>query len=129
MILKGRCSEFGGSKDETMSNDDGLAFYEHAEADRYPDLFFPRGEFRWTWERLRTDRFFIALNIPLGANRAWAQESVWKITNPENKRSVFAKLVDRGPGAKNRVVDCSNGLLNEIQAKTDDILLIEEVMI
>lgn len=128
MILQGKCSEFGGPNDTGMANDTGLAFYEPHEADMRPDLFTSGGANTPTWKRLRTESKYIALNIPMGATRRWAQRSKWLVTNLKTNKKVSCYLVDRGPGAPGRVVDCSPGVLKAIDAKTDDILEVEELI-
>lgn len=128
MRLIGKCSQFGGADDKGMVNDTGLAFYEPHEADLRPDLFNPGDKTVPTWKRLKTEVHYIALNIPLGADREWAQQSKWVIRNPRNYWSTVAHLVDRGPGAKGRVVDCSPGLMKALNLNTDDVVEIQEIL-
>lgn len=126
MKLVGKCSSFGGPNDIGMSNDTGLAFYEPWEANLRNDLFFPAGEDVPTWKRLRVDTYYCAINIPAGADRKWAKSSLWEIS--ANGKHVIAWLVDRGPGAADRVVDCSPAVLNRLGVKTDDVVTVEEII-
>lgn len=137
MRLIGKCSEFGGPDDQGMNGgkddldgkeDTGLAFYEPHEADTRPDLFNAADRSVKTWRRLKIDSFYIALNLPLGVDRAWVQGSLWDVMNASNGKVVRAWIVDRGPSARGRVVDCSRGVLRAIGAKTDDVLIVEEVI-
>lgn len=128
MLIRGRASEFGGIDDKGMAGDTGLAFYEPREADTRPDLFNRADSTVPTWKRLKTDSFYIALNIPIGADRKWAQESKWMIINPKNDLNAIASLVDRGPGAPNRVVDLSPGLMQALELETDDFVIVQEIL-
>lgn len=130
MIIAGKCSEFGGKDDAGMSKDTGLSFYEPEEADAYPDLFEPKSDYgdEPTWKRLRIDKFYIALNIPIGADRKWAQRSKWLVKNVSTDKTVIARLVDRGPSAEHRVADLSPGIMACLGLKTDDTVIVEEIL-
>jgi len=126
--LEGRCSEFGGIHDEGMKNDTGLAFYEPHEANLRPDIFLPApadNPSQETWKRLRPDFPYIALNLPHYYERSDAQKTPFKITNPKTKQWVIAFVVDRGPGAKGRVVDLSPCIMARLRIETDDIVQVD----
>lgn len=134
MILSGPCSEFGGPNDKEMAKDTGLSFYEAWEANKRHDLFSSAADTVPTWKRLRTACYYIALNIPRGADREWAQNSRWRIRNPTNGEWVVAWLVDRGPSARSkktgepRVVDLSPGIMKALKLQTDQTVIVEEII-
>ncbi len=127
MRLEGRVSCFGGPDDEYMKFDEGLALYEHAEANKRLDLFYLRGtDLRMaTNTRLNPDAYYIAVRYPGGIDRAILQASIWWVKNPETDKVVRASLVDWGPALwTNRVADLSPGIVKELGIKTDDIAII-----
>ena len=52
------------------------------------------------------------------AHRTLPMPSLVKITNLENGRSIVARVNDRGPFAKNRIVDVSQNIAEELDFKT-----------
>lgn len=137
MIIRGKCSEFGGKDDIGMAGgegdldgleDTGLSFYEPHEADKRSDLFGAAPSNVRTWKRLRVEQPYIALNIPIGADRHWAQNSRWIVINPKTGANITAWLVDRGPSAEHRVVDLSPGIMTALRLETDDVVVVEEVL-
>lgn len=112
-----------------MKHDEGLAFYEHFEADKRTDLFLPRStdKSQGTAHRLRNwDSYFLAIWIEKGWERYVYQRSQWRVTNPKTGLSVTCHLVDRGPSAHNRLVDLSDAAARVIEAKTDDEVTVDE---
>ena len=64
--LTGKISIFGGPDDKGMSHSEGLALYEHAEADLRPDLFGPRIAGRGVASRLHSQTMmYFAVRFPL----------------------------------------------------------------
>jgi len=139
----GKCSEFGGSNDQVMRDDTGLALYESWEADRRPDIFFPEdptwlenhpdwvkknpGQRQPTWARLRPDFYYIALRYDNRFPRKILQNVPFKVRNPKTNEWAIAFLVDRGPGVSSRLVDCSPGLLKRLGVATEDELDVMQI--
>jgi hypothetical protein len=122
-VITGKVSFFGGRGDPGMRITEGLAFFEHSEADRRPDLFLPRGQdpTEGTSQRLRLDAYYLALQIPNDADRAAFQGTPYIVTNPKTGQSVLCSLVDRGPNQNTgRVADISPTALRVLRLQTDD---------
>lgn len=122
----GKISEFGGPNDSGMAYDEGLAFYEHSEADLHPDLFLPRSKdlAQGVSKRLRTDAYYIAINVE-PAPRHIIQNSLWGVQF--NSLTVIGRLVDRGPSAYGRLIDASPAILKFLGCKTDDLVEVSEI--
>ena len=137
--FEGKCSKFGGREDCILPDDlpevrilkgmlitEGLAYFEHDEADLRPDLFLPRTQepSEGTASRLRTESFYIALPITKGsAPRFQLAGSTWIVMNPKTKQSVMCSLVDWGPNPNTgRVCDMSPTVLRALRLSTDDIV-------
>lgn len=121
--VSGKCSQFGpsldGKPDSGMTDTEGLAVYEHGEADLRPDLFLPAIPGKGVCRRLRKDAYFIAIRFPKGINRRELQCSVWRVSG--NGKSVLASLVDWGPAEwTGRAIDLSSAIVKELGVKTDD---------
>lgn len=130
MKWTGKCSTFGGVKDAGMVNDEGLALYEHSEADLRPDLFLTRSHnLQMVQFRLMIDRPYIALcfdKVLAKNNRKLVQSMRFKVTNPGNGKSEVAELVDYGPGWQTgRIADLSPGLAARIGLDTDNLVEVE----
>lgn len=129
MTLNGKISAFGGPDDPFMEETEGLSFYEHHEADKLPEFFWPRlpdKPEQGTSKRLKNEMaFYIALNVPLSLDRKIAQKSLWEITS-SNGSTVVANLVDRGPSAGGRLVDASDAVLRILGVGTNDEVTVKE---
>lgn len=115
-----------------MRPSEGLALYEHHEADQHPELFFPRdlrSPSLGTSKRLRPMAFYIAIRFnAIERTRAQWQAATWLVRNHANGRFGIAKLVDWGPAEHlGRVVDLSPGLAQKLEVTTDQIVEVEEV--
>lgn len=120
--MKGKISTFGGSDDTGMTKTEGLALYEHNEADKRPDLFLPRSEdlTLGTSQRLRPDALFFAYRF-VKANRKSLQLTPWLFTNPLNGLSIPLWLCDWGPHERTgRIFDISPRAAMLLRLKTDD---------
>lgn len=125
--IEGLISEFGGSSDKIMVNDDGIAFYQPKEADLRPDLFCvddPHNPGIPVWKRLRTSSMYCAMRFAK-LDRILIRETPIKIINPRTKQYVFAWPVDRGPGILTRLIDVSPGVMAALSLNTDDIVRVE----
>ncbi len=124
MEFHGKCSWFGGTGDIGMHLEEGLAYYEHSEADRRPDLFLPRSDDSsfGTSQRLRPEALFLALRVPQGAEfRKDFQGSCWLVTNEISGKSVLCSLVDWGPNERTgRCADLSRTAFILLRLATDD---------
>jgi len=123
-IIRGRVSQFGpsldGKPDSGMTDGEGLALYEHHEADLRPDLFKLGGRDKGVCRRMRPDAKFFACRFPKGINRRELQSSVWRIE--ANGKSVLASLVDWGPAEwTGRDLDLSSAIMADLGLKTDDM--------
>lgn len=129
MKLEGTVSTFGGRDDPGMKYDEGVAFYEHFEADKRTDLFLPRSsdKAQGTSKRLRnTEAYYCALNVETGWERYVYQRSRWKITNLDNGLAAVVWLVDSGPSAAHRLIDLSNAVAYFLRLNTDHVVTVEE---
>lgn len=128
--LEGKVSFFGGPSDSGMQSGEGLAFYEHHEANLRPDLFIGRSTdpLEGVSKRLRNNSArYIALRI--SGEREDLKKSVWKVSNPKTGKFVIASLVDWGPHEKTgRVCDFSDAIGYDLHLFTDDIALIERII-
>lgn len=129
--MTGKCSTFGGLNDSGMMESEGLALYEHAEADTRPDLFRERSanEAEGTSKRLKEDSFYIALRFNKALHSRKIYQSLkYKVSNPANGKSTIAFLVDWGPNANTgRLVDLSPGLARFLEVQTDQEVEVEEL--
>lgn len=123
-VIRGKVSCFGpsldGKPDSGMTDKEGLAVYEHHEADLRPDLFLLGGRDKGVCRRLRPDAKFFACRFPKGLNRRELQCSVWRIE--ANGKSVLASLVDWGPAEwTGRALDLSSAIIADLCLKTDQV--------
>lgn len=131
--LTGKISTFGGPDDKGMSKGEGLAMYEHVEADMRPDLFTPRILMdRGVAARLRNnDAMYFAIRFPSidhgarlegwhdGFHRTLLQRRWFLIRGP--KTGIHAALVDYGPHTSTgRMFDLSDALARALGVQTDD---------
>lgn len=126
-MLKGKCSIFGGPDDKGMTPQEGLAVYEHHEADLRLDLFYQRSEHQTlgTSKRLKPDAYYFAYRFPLNPRpeRSILQASQWLFHNPTSGKFCVAWLTDYGPHPDTgRCFDLSHGLANALQVETDSII-------
>lgn len=124
MVLKGKCSEFGGPSDEGMSITEGLSIYEHHEADNRLDLFYHRGNNPniGTSKRLRPESLYFAYRFPLDPrpDRKTLQNTQFIFRNPANGHCCVAWLCDWGPAEwTKRVFDVSPGVAVSLGIQTD----------
>lgn len=126
MTLRGRISIFGGPYDKGMAPTEGLALWEHHEANRRPDLFMPRPQEPdlGTSQRLRwLTACYFAYRFDKSTPRALLQRQPWMFTNPLNGLRAYGSLVDFGPGEwTGRTFDISPKLAVLLRVKTDSIL-------
>lgn len=125
ITFEGRCSTFGGRGDAGMRVGEGLAYFEHDEADLRPDLFLPRGDpIEGASQRLRPEAFYLALPVAKGsAPRFLLAGSPWHVMNPKTGQSVLCSLVDWGPNPNTgRVCDLSPGAARALRLVTDDLV-------
>ncbi len=124
--MNGKISTFGGFEDAGMSENEGLAVFEHREADLRPDLFLKKIQSQYgACKRLKSNALYFAYRFPLEPKppRDILQKTVWKFTNPKNGLSVMAQLVDWGPHERTgRTFDVSPYMAFLLDVKTDDIL-------
>lgn len=120
----GRISTFGGVGDTGMSITEGLALYEHHEADGRPDIFLPRPrEAFGTSQRLRPGSLYLAVRFDKSVGRARLQWTPWALRNPRNGLAVVASLVDWGPHERTgREFDISPAAAAMLAVQTDDTI-------
>lgn len=120
--MRGKLSVFGGLDDKGMADDEGLALYEQAEADKRPDLFGPMIQGLGTARRLKEDAYYFAMRFDGKARRrAEWQLAPWVLYNPKNGKLVIASLVDWGPNERTgRVFDVSPAVALALGVKTDE---------
>lgn len=131
MKISGKISFFGGPLDSGMKPTEGLAYYEHKEADLRPDLFSPRSSdpLEGSSKRLRnTHAFYVAIRFT--GSRAEARNSLCIVTNPKTGQFIIASLVDWGPAeSTGRAVDASDAVGRALRLQTDDEVEIEIIHI
>lgn len=131
MKISGKISFFGGPLDSGMKPTEGLAYYEHHEADLRPDLFSPRSSdpLEGTSKRLRnTHACYLALRMV--GDREKLKNSLWKVTNPKTGQFLVASLTDWGPHeSTGRVVDASDAIGRLLRIETDDEVMVELIHI
>jgi hypothetical protein len=122
----GKISTFGGPDDEGMAHGEGLALYEHEEANLRKDLFLERSQ-DWsegTSKRLKPGALYFAFRFPEPQShddRLLLQRTAWIIKNPANGFCSMASLVDWGTNIRTgRSLDLSPALANLLRLKTDD---------
>lgn len=122
----GKMSVFGGIDDKGMTDTEGLALYEHQEADIRPDLFNPRIGGFGTARRLKDGAYYLACRYDLkasGVRRAVRQLTPYVLHNPKNGKVVVASLVDWGPNERTgREFDVSPGVAAALGVDTDDVI-------
>jgi len=124
--MKGKISIFGGKDDPGMKHEEGLALFEHDEADRWPDLFNVRSVdlSEGTSKRLRDDAMYFAYRFDKSnATRRTLQHIPWIFRNLSTGKMVMARLVDWGPHERTgRTFDVSPRVAQLLKVKTDDEL-------
>lgn len=121
--MLGRLSTFGGIADDGMKHEEGLALYEHHEADLRPDLFHIRSldHTLGTSKRLKDNALYFAYRYDQKQPRAWLQRLQFIFTNPRNGLSVVLHLVDWGPHiSTEREYDISPYAATLLRVQTDD---------
>lgn len=129
MILKGRCSYFGGPNDQGVASDEGLAFIY--AVDTAPWLFLPEQPPGTSGLARRLDP-----NVPYIATR-WDYDIYSKemlasmdhlalVTAPSTGRQMLCWPSDWGPHhSTNRCCDLSPGLMSYLQVITDQEVIVE----
>jgi hypothetical protein len=116
-------SIFGGKWDDFMKPEEGLALYEHWEADLRPDLFTVRSLDRTigTSKRLKDSALYFAYRYDKTFEREKLQRRCFLFVNPNTNRSVVCNLVDWGPADETlRQFDLSPYAATLLGLKTDD---------
>lgn len=124
-IMQGRISVFGGPHDSGMHHGEGLALFEHHEADLRPDLFMPRASDKTegTSKRLKCNALYFAYRFPKAFNRKGLQSSIFWFINPKNGLTLPLSLVDYGPHEDTRrTFDISPYAAELLKVQTDDEL-------
>jgi len=122
LIIKGKCSYFGGPNDTGVSPSEGLALIQ--ELDQAPQLFLPEQPSGTTGlaRRLNPEKFYLAARWDYDV---LSKEEILKkrviIRNPKNKKYIVAQPCDWGPHEDtNRVLDVSPGVMTALELQTDD---------
>jgi hypothetical protein len=122
--MKGRISTFGGPDDTGMTKTEGLALYEHHEADKRLDLFELRSAdlTLGTSQRLRPGALYFAMRFDHEkTTRGELQRTKYRFCNSRTGASAVASLTDWGPNIMTRrTFDLSPGLAFALAVKTDD---------
>lgn len=121
--MLGRISTFGGPNDSGMTHNEGLALYEHKEADLRPDLFRQRATdlTEGSSKRLKNTALYFAYRFPKAHNRNGLQHSIFWFINPKNGLTIPMSLVDWGPHERTkRVFDISTYAAELLRVQTDD---------
>lgn len=122
MILRGKCSWFGGPDDMGVSPDEGLAFlYDVSDA---PHLFLPTQPPGTTGlaRRLDPDVFYVATRWDYAVTpKNILPDMLVRVRAPKTGREFTAYCADWGPHeSTGRVADLSRGLMTALGIETDD---------
>lgn len=123
--MTGKISTFGGPDDSGMTHTEGLAIYEHHEADLRPDLFRRRATdlTEGSSKRLKITALYFAYRFPKAHNRKGLQQSIFWFVNNKNGLTIPMSLVDFGPHERTgRVFDISPYAAELLRVKTDEEL-------
>ena len=121
--LTGKCSYFGGPKDEGVASDEGLAFIYKVE-DR-PELFLPYQPEGTTGLARRLNPYidYCACRWDYMVTPTELLLTKRGLIRSEDGRETLAFPADWGPhSSTGRVVDCSPGVMEELGLKTDDVV-------
>ncbi len=128
--MKGRMSIFGGRFDDGMTKTEGLALWEHWEANLRPDLFNPRASDLdvGTSKRLKDSALYFAYRYDKSRPRSWLQNQIFKFINPLNNLTIICSLVDWGPNDETmRTYDLSPMAATLLALRTNDEVIGESL--
>lgn len=143
LILKGKCSSFGGPNDHGVKPDEGLALWEQSDIGfsktasifgfgmfKNPHNLFsmyqPQGT-SGTARRLDPTQYYIACRWNYDQTpRDFLRKNFVTVTAKKTNKSFHAWPADWGPNdATNRVADLSPGLMKDLGIETDDVVTVE----
>lgn len=125
MIIKGKCSWFGGPEDKGVSPSEGLAFIY--EIDDAPHLFLTQQPPGTTGlaRRLDPDKFYIACRWDYNATSKDDLLNI-KVKVRAKGKEFEVEPADWGPHVDTgRIADLSPGLMDALGIKTDDEVEVE----
>lgn len=122
--IRGKVSHFGGPSDTGVTPDEGLALFN--TVDQMPQIFLkeqPEGTAGLA-RRLDPDKMYIAMRWNYATTpKEVLRRSVVLVSNPNNKKHVYAIPCDWGPHERTeRVADVSPGVMKMLELETDDIV-------
>lgn len=130
ILYTGKISWFGGPKDKGVSPSEGLALleWEHVNDSRFSWLFLPNRS-KGLARSLNPSTHYCAMrwDYTRTPKRQLREEGVVEISC--RGHSAWATPVDWGPNARTgRIIDVSPGLLDQLGAKTDDVVSVKLVI-
>ncbi len=127
IVLRGKCSWFGGPNDMGVKRNEGLALVSKSDLDKFDGYFLDRNPPKTTGlaRRLNPTSYYIACRWNYkSTSREYLQGITVSVRNP-NKPGAFlqARPVDWGPNVKTgRVADLSPGLMKALDLETNGIV-------
>lgn len=131
MIIRGKCSFFGGPNDKGVSSSEGLALVEPSELSKcqFAGLFLPSQPPGTTGlaRRLNPDSLYCAMRWDYKqTSRAVLQNSLVRVTNESTGATANLTPIDWGPHVDTkRVIDMSDGAGRLLGVRTDDSITAE----
>jgi hypothetical protein len=146
--ITGKCSTFGGPRDEGVGPDEDLAMYDEPKiTGAPPGLFLPQqpANTTGTARRLNPAAFYCAMRwaysdasksalkpglgvcLPVTTSRQWLKTNPVLISNPKRPEIPAVKVfgVDWGPNSDTgRIVDLSPGVAAALQVETDGMVTV-----
>jgi len=129
ILLRGKCSWFGGPKDTGVKSNEGLALVSKTDLDKFDGYFLAKQPSGTTGlaRRLDPDSYYIACRWNYKqTSREYLQGITVSVCNPNKPGILEARPVDWGPNAKTgRVADLSPGLMKALGLDTNGIVEVD----
>jgi hypothetical protein len=130
ILLRGKCSWFGGPKDTGVKSNEGLALVSKSDLDKFDEYFLAKQPSGTTGlaRRLDPDSYYIACRWNYKQTSREYLQGIMVDVNSANKPSgiLKARPVDWGPNAKTgRVADLSPGLMKALSLDTNGIVEVD----
>ncbi len=103
---------------------DGITYYPQ-ENDNYSEV----GQASWYGKdfdgKMTANGEIYDLSLMTAAHRTLPMPSIVKVTNLENSKSVIVRVNDRGPFAKNRIIDMSKRAATILDYKDKGVIMVK----
>jgi D-alanyl-D-alanine carboxypeptidase len=129
ILLRGKCSWFGGPDDTGVKRNEGLALVSKEDLDKFDGYFLDKNPPKTTGlaRRLNPESYYIACRWNYKqTSREYLQGITVSVRNPNKPGILEARPVDWGPNAKTgRVADLSPGLIKALGLDTNGIVEVD----